>query len=77
MLKWFLGQMKKISVFRATGLKILGRVGSHIFLNYSYSEKKNDIILCILKGISPFKMYKNIFFPQKTRFFLGFTSKYR
>ena len=26
-----LGQMKKISVFRVTGLKILGRVGTHIF----------------------------------------------
>ena len=34
---------KKISVFRVTGLKILGRVGTHIFLLLFFSEnlKKN------------------------------------
>ena len=39
---------KKICVFRVTGLKILGRVGTHIFL-IIFSGK--NIILCILKGI--------------------------
>ena len=56
------------------GLKILGicTKGGHTF----FSGKKN-IILCILKGISPFKMHKIIdishfkmhkiiVFPQKT-----------
>ena len=30
---------EKISVFRVTGVKILGRVGTH-FLNYVFSGKK-------------------------------------
>ena len=51
---------KNVSVFRVTGLKILGRVGSHIFF-YFFSEKKNEI-LCILKGNTPFKMHKISFF---------------
>ena len=56
---------KALSVFQITGAKILGRVGSRIF-----SGKK--IIVCILKGISPFKMHKIIFFPEnlkKSRFY--------
>ena len=32
-------QNKKISVFRVTGLKILGKVGTHIFLNIFFWEK--------------------------------------
>ena len=55
---------KKISVFLVTGLKILGRVGTHIFFLFFFLEK--NIILCILKGIWPFKMHKIIFFFQKT-----------
>ena len=39
---------KKISVFRVTGIKILGRVGTHIFLIIFFLEK--NINLCILKG---------------------------
>ena len=32
---------KKISVFRVTGLKILGRIGTHIFyFDYFFLEKK-------------------------------------
>ena len=55
---------KKIRVFQVTGLKILGRVGTHIFLNYFFSGK--NIILCILKGISSFKMHKIVVvFPRK------------
>ena len=42
---------KKISLFQVTGLKILGRVGTHIFF-----WKKNN--LCILKGEMPFKIHK-------------------
>ena len=45
----------KISVFRVMGLKILGSVGTHIFLKKKNSGK--NIILCILKGIKPFKMH--------------------
>ena len=49
---------KKISVFWVTGLKSYskGRVGTHIFFKKKILEK--NIILCILKGISPFKMHK-------------------
>ena len=45
-------QIKKISVFRVTSLKILGRLGTHIFF-----LGKIDFF-CILKDISPFKMHK-------------------
>ena len=44
------GQIKKISVFRIACLKILGRVGQQGFF------WKKKIILCILKGILPFKI---------------------
>ena len=66
---------KKISVFRVTGLKILGRVGTHVFffffLNFFF------IILCILKGEMPFKMHKINFSPENMKKILGFSSKYR
>ena len=55
---------KKISVFRVTGLKIFGRIGTHIFFNYFFSGKY--MILCILKDILPFKRYKIIFFSIQT-----------
>ena len=61
-----LGQVKKISVFRVTGLKILGRVGTLIFFNYFFSGK--NIILCIL----PIETHKITFFfrkPEKTSMF--------
>ena len=35
------------------------------------------MILCILKGILPFKMQKLIFFPENLKKILGFTSKFR
>ena len=54
--------MKKISVFRVTGLKILGRVGTHIFFNYFFSGK--NIILCILKGIRRSKCIKLYIFQE-------------
>ena len=57
---------KKISVFRVTGLKILGRVGTHFFFNYFFFPGKN-IFSCILKGISPFKMHKIIYFPENLK----------
>ena len=69
---WYLGQIK-ISVFRLMGLKILGRIGTH---NIFFSGKKY-IILCIFKGILPFKMNKIIYFPEKPEKILGFTSKFR
>ena len=48
---------KKLSVFQVNGLKIFGWLGTHFF-----SEKY--IILCILKGISPFKMHKIKYLPE-------------
>ena len=51
-------------MFRVTGLKTLGRVGTYIYSKYFFLEK--SLILRILKGILPFKMHKIIFFPQKT-----------
>ena len=57
--------------------EILGRVGTHtiFFLNNFFFGK--NIILCILKGILPFKMHKVIFFPENMKTILGFTSKLR
>ena len=46
------------------GSEISARVVTHIFLNYYFFLEKN-IMLCILKGISPFKMHKIIFFSRK------------
>ena len=66
---------EKISVFRAMGLKILGRIRTHIFVYFFFLE--TNIILCILKGILPFKMYKIIFFSRKPEKSLGFNSKFR
>ena len=52
---------KKIGVFGVMSLKILGRVGTHIFFKFVFEEK--NIILRILKGISPF--IKLNFFSRK------------
>ena len=52
-------------------MKNLGRVGTHIFF------WRKNIISCILKGISPFKMHKLSFFShQNMKKSLGFTSKF-
>ena len=40
---------KKICVFQVMSLKILSRVGTHIFFIIFFSGKKSN--LCILKGI--------------------------
>ena len=56
------------------GLKILGRVGKYIFLLF-FPEK--NVILCILKGILPYKMLKMIFSQKNLKKNLGFTSKFR
>ena len=42
---------KKISVFRVTSLKMLGRLGTPVFFFYLFWKKY--IILCISKGILP------------------------
>ena len=55
--------MKKISMFWGKGLENLGRVGRHISLILFFSGK--NVILCILIGISPFKMHKIIFSSRK------------
>ena len=60
-----------MSVFRVTGLKVLGRVGTHI---YFFLEKKYNFMH--FEGISPFKMHKIIFFPDNLKKILGFTSKF-
>ena len=55
---------KKISVILVTGLKILGRIGTHIIF---FWEKY--VILCILKDEMPFKMHKIIYFPENLKKF--------
>ena len=60
---------KKISVFLVTGLKILGRVGTHFFSGIFF--------LCILEGEMPFKMHKIILFPENLKKILGFTLIFR
>ena len=54
---------------------MLGIVGLRNFLIIFFSGK--NIILCILKGILPFKMHDIIFFSRKGEKILGFTSKFR
>ena len=74
-----LGQIKKISVFQGTGLKISGKVvtvGTHTFFNYFFFWNF-FLILCIFKGEMPFKMHKINFFPENLKKILGFTSKFR
>ena len=62
--KWFMVRPNEnISVFWVTGLKTLGIVDMHIFFNYFFFLEKK-MTLCILKGISPFKMHKIIFFLE-------------
>ena len=61
---------KKTSVFWVTGLKILGRLGTHIFFFFFFLEK--EIILCILKGEMPFIMHKKKN-PENLKKSLGFT----
>ena len=57
----FASPNKKGSAFQVTGLKILGRIGTHFFLE---------------KNI-PFKMHKIIFFPENLKKILAFTSQFR
>ena len=62
-----LGQIKRKCV-SGNGFEISRRVGRHIIFSFFIFWKSN-IILCILKGISPFKEHKIIFFsrtPEKT-----------
>ena len=56
------------------GLKVLGRVGAHIFFYIFFFLEKNKNE-CILKGISPFEIMHKIVFFQKTWKTLVFTSK--
>ena len=58
-----------ISVFRVTGLKILGRVGTKKI----FSEK----IYNFMHFERPFKMHKIIFFPENLTKIQGFTSTFR
>ena len=69
-----LGQIKNMCVSGNIS-KILGGVGTPIFFNHFFLEK--NIILCILKGMLPFKMHKIIYFPENLLKNLGFTSKVR
>ena len=76
MIEKLLRTTKKISVFQVTGLKNLGRVGTQIFYLIIFFLEKIKFY-AFLKGISPFKMHKIIFFPENLRKILGFTSKFR
>ena len=64
-----LGQIKHKCVLGNMS-KTLGRVGKHLFSG-------KYIILCILKGISSFKMHKIIYFSRKPEKILGFSSKFK
>ena len=46
-----------------------GRVGTPILFFFLIFFSGKNIILCILKGISPFKMNKILFFPEKLKQF--------
>ena len=52
-----------------------GRHTFHFFFILFYFG--NNVILCILKGILPFKIHKFIYFPEDLKKILGFTSKFR
>ena len=57
------------------GLKIFGKVGTHIFFKLFFFLEKNTI-LCILAILPlPLKMHKIKFFPESMKKSLGFTSK--
>ena len=53
---------KKISVFRVTGLKILGKQQTNVY--FFFSEK--NITLCILKDKFAFQNASKLYFFQKT-----------
>ena len=55
---------KKISVFRVTGLKILGRVGTHIFFIIFFSGNKNNFMH--LERHFIFQNASNYIFSRKT-----------
>ena len=63
---------KKISMVRVTGLKTIGRVGTHIiFLIISFSEKKMYNFMHFERQFCLSKRIKIIFFPEnlkKSRF---------
>ena len=65
---------KKICMFWVMGLKILGWIGTHIFI-FIFSGNKYNFVH--LKGISPFKMHNLFCFSRKPEKRLGFTSKFR
>ena len=55
------------------GLKILGRIGTHGFYGWGGGSGKN-MIVCILKGISPFRMHEIIFRIHQKKFLLDLTN---
>ena len=55
------GQIKKIPVFRINQPYLNLLVKQGIFSGFL----EKNIILCISKGILPFKMHKILFFPEK------------
>ena len=50
---------KCVSGNRSENFKVTGKVGTHNYLIYFFGKNK---ILCILKGILPFKINKIIYF---------------
>ena len=54
----------KISVFRVTGLKILSRVGTHIFVYFIFLENKYNFMH--FERHFAFQMHKIILIFQKT-----------
>ena len=72
----FIWPNKKISVFRVTGLNILGRVGTHIFYKKNLKKKQKHNFMHFERHFA-FKMHKVIFFLRKPKTNLGFTSTFR
>ena len=56
-------QNKKISVFRVTGLKILGRLGTHSFVVFFSGKNYNFMHF---ERHFAFQIHKIIFFSRKT-----------
>ena len=59
----------KVAVFTVSE-KSTNRVDTHTFFSGKYN-------VMLLKGISPFKMHKIIYFPRKPENILSYTSELR
>ena len=59
--KMVIRPIKKNKCVSGNGSEILDREGRHIFKKNHFLFLKKNVILCILKGILPFKMHQVIY----------------